>query len=290
MTGEITLADDAQTSAPPVTIAVMKFLALALISCGLASAQDAALARDYYVHGLKSRALESFIGILHEAKAAPADKAEALYYMGQIAFDENSYSTAIDDWQRLIKEYPTSKRAAELKDRLSQLKEVFAKATDASIDSLVARSYIKNGDFWADGEKTFTIDSSWLSHVDLSVSWYDRVIQEFPGTGAAEIAYQRKLFALLGWRELGRDGDVYGVKANFQQYMPQVLKTFAEYESAFPKSDHLQGFRYQIAQAYWGHKDWENTRAWLNKVIEAGSGQSSFYTETAKARLKKVEY
>ncbi len=62
------------------------------------------------------------------------------------------------------------------------------------------------------------------------------------------------MFALLGWRELGRDGEAYGLKSNFQQYMPQVLKTFAEFEAAFPKSSHLQGFRYQIAQAYWGHK------------------------------------
>ena len=269
---------------------MIKTLAMALMACGLACAQEAALARDFYVHGLKSRALESYIELLHSAKAVPADKAEALYYMGQIAFDENSYSTAIDDWQKLIKDYPTSKRAGELKDRLNQLKEVFAKETDASLESLVARSYIRNGDFWADGDKKFSIDSSWMSHVDLAVNWYDRVIQEFPGSDAAEIAYQRKMFALLGWRELGRDGEVYGLKANYQQYMPQVLKTFTEFEAAFPKSSHLQGFRYQIAQAYWGHKDWDNTRAWRTKVVEAGAGQDSFYTDTAKARLKKVEY
>jgi tetratricopeptide (TPR) repeat protein len=269
---------------------MLKALLLVLTITTAVRAQDAALARDFYVHGLKGRALESFIELLHSAKSGPVEKAEALYYMGQIAFDENSYVVAMNDWQKLIKEYPTSKRAVDLKDRLVQLREVFSKATDASIESLVARSYIRNGDFWSDGDKKFLIDSSWLSHVDLAVTWYDRVIKEFPGSDAAEIGFQRKMFALLGWREVGRDGEVYGAKGNFRQYMPAVLKTFTEFESAFPKSAHLQGFRYQIAQAYWGQKDWENTRTWLNKILEAGTGDDSFYTETAKARLKKIEY
>jgi hypothetical protein len=210
--------------------------------------------------------------------------------MGQISFDDNSYATALDDWQTLIKQYPTAARSVELKDRLSQLKEVFAKTTDAAIDSLVARSYIRNGDFWSQEDRRFTIDSSWLQHVELAVIWYDRVIKEFPNSSAAELAYQRKLFAIIGWRVAGRDGDQYGVKANFKKYMPELLETFSAFETAFPKDGDLQGFRYQIAQAYWGSKDWANTRAWLAKIIDAGGGQTSFYVETAKARLEKVEY
>jgi hypothetical protein len=80
------------------------------------------------------------------------------------------------------------------------------------------------------------------------------------------------------------------LKSNFQKYLPLVLRTFAEFEVAFPNSANLQGYRYQIAQAYWDHKDWQNTREWLNKIIAAGAGQPSFYTETAKARLNKIEY
>jgi hypothetical protein len=170
------------------------------------------------------------------------------------------------------------------------LKEVFAKETDASLESLVARSYIRNGDFWADGDKKFNIDSSWMSHVDLAVNWYDRVIQEFPGSDAAEIAYQRKMFALIGWRELGRDGEAYGFEVQLSAVHTASTENIRGIRGRFSKSSHLQGFRYQIAQAYWGPKDWDNTRAWLNKVIEAGAGQDSFYTDTAKARLKKIEY
>jgi tetratricopeptide (TPR) repeat protein len=210
--------------------------------------------------------------------------------MGQIAYDENSYSTALGDWQKLIKEYPSSSSAAELKDRLSQLQDIFTKATDASIDSLVARSYIRNGDFWFDGDRTFTIDSSWLPSVSLAISWYDRVIQEFPGSDAAKLAFERKLFALRGWKDPGRDGEKYGLKVDFQGWLPTMLKTFSDFEAAFPKSTNLQAFRYQIAQAYWLQKDWQNTREWLNKVLAAGVGQPSFYTEAAKARLAHTEY
>jgi tetratricopeptide (TPR) repeat protein len=210
--------------------------------------------------------------------------------MGQISFDEGRYSTALDDWQRLIKEYPTNKKSLEIKDRLSQLREVFAKVSDASITSAIAQSYINNGDFWSDADKKFTIDASWLPRVELALQWYDKVISEFPGSDAAEIAFQRKLFTLIGWKEIGQYGESYGLRMRFPQYMPVLLKTFGEFEAAFPNSEYLQGFRYQIAQAYWGQKDWENTRKWLNRIIEVGQGQSSFYTEAAKARLKKIEY
>ena len=109
-----------------------------------------------------------------------------------------------------------------------------------------------------------------MPNLEIAIEWYDRILKEFPKTTAAEIAYQRKLFALLGWEETGIDGRSFGLKADFNKYMPQVLETFAQYEKDFPKSSFLQGFRYQIAQAYWIHEDWAKTRKWLKKVIDAG--------------------
>ncbi len=266
-------------------------VALFTISCsGPSSAADLDLAKDYYAHGLKSRAMELFIEICHNPKTIAATKADALYYMGQISFEESNYTAAIDDWTRIVKEHPTSQRATELKDRLTQLREVFARVTDASVSSAVAQSYLRNGDFWSQSDRRFTIDVSWRPMVETAISWYDRVIAEFPRTDAAELAYQRKMFALLGWKELSQYGSSYGVKANFAKYMPMVLKTFSEFESAFPSSSYLQGFRYQIAQAYWTNRDWASSREWLNKIIERGKGQPSFYTEAAKARLTKIEF
>jgi tetratricopeptide (TPR) repeat protein len=266
-------------------------ICLLAVSCSrLGVAQDLDLAKDYYAHGLKPKALEVFIGLYRDTKAAGATKAEALYYMGQISFDEGNYSTAVDDWTRLVKDYPTAKRALELKDRLTQLREVFAKVSDASISSAVAQSYIRNGDFWSESDRKFTIDTSWMPMVEVAIGWYDRVIAEFPGSDAAELAYQRKMFALLGWKDLSQYGSTYGLRSNFAKYIPAVLKTFAEFEAAFPASPYLQAFRYQIAQSYWSQKDWTSTREWLSKIIESGKGQPSFYTEAARARLNKVEY
>jgi len=251
--------------------------------------QNIELAKEFYTHNLNDRALETFIEILHNPESSTDFKAEALYYIGQISFESGHYTTALEDWKRLIDQYPSNPKADEIKDRLSQLREVFAEVSDASITSTIAQSYIKNGDFWSKASKRFTIDSSWMSNVELAIKWYDKVIAEFPDTNASEIAYQRKLFTILGWSGSGYTSSG-GIKRDYSKYMPMLLKTFAEFEAAHPESPYLQGFRYQIAQTYWREEDWSNTRNWLNKIIENGNGQETFYTETAKARLQKVEY
>lgn len=270
-------------------IYLIPVLAMQLSCARPMEGQSVEIAKDYYVHNVKGRALESFIDVFHNSKA-PEVKAEALYYMGQIAFEDNNYSAAFSDWTKLIKDYPTSKQASEIKDRLTQMQEVMGKVTNASILSTVAGSYLRNGDFWSrNGNKIFVIDSSWLPNVELANAWYDKTIAEFPGSEAAEIAFKSKLFTILGWKEPGQYGSSYGVEADFKKYLPLLIEAFGAFEGAFPKSPYLQGFRYQIAQVYWERNDWQNTREWLNKVIQAGDGRQSFYTETAKARLNKLQ-
>ncbi len=61
------------------------------------------------------------------------------------------------------------------------------------------------------------------------------MLEEFPKTNASEIAYRRKLFTLLGWKEAGRDGESYGAFADFRKYIPQILETFTSYEKDFPE-------------------------------------------------------
>jgi tetratricopeptide (TPR) repeat protein len=253
-----------------------------------AAAQSVEVAKDYYQHSLNDRAKDILITVVH-GSSAPANKAKALYLLGQISFDEGHIKVALLDWQALVDQYPQTTEAKEISARLAQLNEIVTKVSDASITSAIARSYISNGDFWSRGDRKFLIDSSWLQEVELAVEWYDRVIKEFPGSDAAELAYERKLFALLGWKELG-DGGAYGLKSNYKKYLPQVLDTFTSFENAFPKDSSLQAFRYQIAQAYWANRDWASTKLWLQKIIDKSSGESTFYTEAAKARLQKVEY
>jgi len=41
--------------------------------------------------------------------------------------------------------------------------------------------------------------------------------------------------------------------------MPQLLKTFNQFEKEHPNASTLQAFRYQIAQAYWDNKNWNKS-------------------------------
>ena len=262
------------------------FILLAPVVVG----QSVELAKDYYQHGLNDKAKENLITTIHSSSSSPESKAKALYLLGQISFDEGHVKVALADWGTLVKEYPQTREAKEINARLAQLNEIVTKVSDANITSAVARSYLSNGDFWSRGERRFVIDGSWLSDVELASEWYDRVILEFPDSDAAELAYEKKLFALLGWKELGSDGAAYGAKNNYKKYLPQIIDTFSSLEKAFPHNSSLQAFRYQIAQTYWEHRDWANTRLWLQQIIDKSNGEHTFYTETAKARLQKVEY
>ena len=248
------------------------------------------IANDFLKHNFAEKAKEKFLNIYHDPKTTSENKAEALYLLGQISFEQGNYSVALDDWEILIKKFPNSKQTIEIAQRLSQMRDVITQDSDTSVISVVAKSYLQNGDFWSNAKNRFDIDSSWLPSVELAYYWYDKIIKEFPKSNASQIAYRRKLFTLLGWKEPGKYGDTYGIKKDFKKYIPKVISTFNEYEKKFPNSSYLQGFRYQVAQAYWMRKDWKNARTWLNKVIQHGNGESTFYTETSKERLKFLKY
>jgi len=232
--------------------------------------QSVEMANDYYQHGLNDKAKDILITNVYSSSTASATKAKALYLLGQISFEEGRIKVALTDWRALVKDYPQTPEAKEIADRLVRLNEIVSKVSNDSVTSV--------------------IDSSWLPKVELASAWYDRVIQEFPGSDAAERAYERKIFALLGYKGPRSDDEAYGLKSNYEKYLPLVLDTFGSFEAAFPKNSSLQAYRYQIAQAYWDHRDWANTRLWLQKIVDKGDGQPTFYTEAAKARLQKVEY
>jgi hypothetical protein len=63
--------------------------------------------------------------------------------------------------------------------------------------------YLSNGDFWTNKNDIFTIDSSYLEKTEFAMAWYNCVIHEFPASDAAESAYSKKLFVLIGYREPG---------------------------------------------------------------------------------------
>lgn len=268
----------------------LSIFAIALSTSLTINAASIDKAQTYSQFGLVEDAKHELIEILYGKKSAE-ERAEALYLLGSIAFEESDIAVALNTWTKLVKEYPSSPQASQVKQRLDVLQSIAGSASKEKLENAVAQAYLKNADFWSnDRSKIFTIDSSWIPKVEASLHWYDKVISEFPNSTAAKVAYQDKLKTLLGWKETGRYGSSYGVEANFNKYMPLLLETFNEFKKDFPEASTLQAFRYQIAQVYWGQKDWTNTRKWLNEIIDTAGERDSFYSATAKLRLQKVEY
>jgi hypothetical protein len=230
-----------------------------------ASVEKAAMLRR---HGLQDQAKAELIDVIFGAGGDPV-KAKAFYELGSIAFDERNIAAALDAWNQLVGRFPRSDEATLVTDRVKELAETVGEVSRVSLDNAVAQAYLRHGDFWSEGkDEIFKIDSSWIPNVEAAVRWYDRIIAEFPKSAASRLGYESKLRTLLGWKEPGQYGDSHGVKDKFDNYMPQLLSAFAAFEAEHPDASSLQGFRYQIAQAYWKHRDWAKTREWLNIVIQ----------------------
>jgi tetratricopeptide (TPR) repeat protein len=270
----------------------MKFNLLAITLFASISSHAASIdkAQTYSQFGLIEDAKHELIEVLYE-KSSAENKAEALYLLGSIAFDESNIAVALKTWTDLVKNYPSSQQPSQVIERIDVLQSIAGSTSKEKLENAVAQAYLKNADFWSDDRSNvFTIDASWIPKVEASLHWYDKVISEFPNTTAAKVAYQDKLKTLIGWKESGKYGSSYGVRKDFAQYMPMLLETFDSFKQEFPEASTLQAFRYQIAQVYWSQKDWVNTRKWLNEIISTAGDKDSFYSETAKLRLKKIEY
>lgn len=272
---------------------MMKTFALGLLFLALATttqAQSFAKAEVLLDNGLTAEAQKELIDLTFAPGNSP-DKPKALNLLASIAVDKNNLKAALDAWNRLIRLYPGSPEAAAAKTRLPLLASVLGQVSEETINDATARVFLRNADFWAkERERVFRIDSSWIPNVEAAVFWYDKVIAEQPGTNAARTAYEEKMRTLLGWKEAGQYGESHGVRSSPTTYMPQLEATFREYEKAFPQSAAMQAFRFQVAQAYWGQKNWKKTREFLNEILEKDAGANSFYKDLAERRMKKVEY
>lgn len=265
-------------------------IVLSLIIASASSAASIEKAGMLRHHGLAKEAKAELIDIIF-SKASDSSKAQAYYLLGSIAFEENNIIVALHSWRDLTKKYPNSEQAKLVTDKINELAEIVGESTKESIENAVALSYLRHGDFWSKRKsEIFTIDSSWIPNVEAAIKWYDKVISEFPNSAASRIAYQDKMRTLLGWEDAGRNGSKHGIEESFDKYMPLLLETFAAFEKEHPNASTLQAFRYQIAQVYWGGKNWAKTREWLNLVIKGPGEADSFYKDTAQRRLKKVEY
>jgi tetratricopeptide (TPR) repeat protein len=272
----------------PRTIVLATALLIAMQCMAMAeSIEKAEMLRDY---GLIAEAKTELINIIF-SNAPDTTVAAAYYDLGAIAFDEGNVSVALDTWTQLVNKFPASEQALLVKDRINALAGVMGEVSNQVAGNAVAQLYLSNADFWSkDKSSVYIIDASWIPKEDAACFWYDKVILEFPNSVASNLAYQGKLMTLIGWKEPGQYGDSYGVTGDFDKYMPQLLRTFSSYEAAFPDDPSLQAFRYQIAQIYWTHRDWDKTKEWLTLIIEKSGATDSFYRDLAERRLQKIEY
>ena len=241
-------------------------------------------------NNLANDAKREFIQVITSNKSND-QKAIAYYQLGSLSFEENNIEGALNTWKELLAKYPNSPEAQQVKDNIEELTLIVGETSKESINNAIASSYIKNGDFWSKDKKTiFTIDSSWIPAVESSIKWYDKVINEYPKSIASKVAYKKKLRTILGWKDIGKYGSSYGIREDFKKYIPILLSTFKSFEEDHPSDSSLQAFRYQIAQSYWNNKKWNETRTWLNKIIEKSNEGDNFYKDLAQRRLKKVEY
>ena len=272
------------------SIFLTSILASLLVGCGSKDKGSIEKANLFLENNLVSDAKREFIQII-TSSGSKDEEATAYYQLGTLSFEDNNIEGALNTWKKLVAEYPNSPEAEQVKDNIQELTQIVGETSKESINNAIAASYLKNGDFWSEDKKTiFTIDSSWIPKVESSIKWYDKVITEYPKSVASKVAYKKKLRTILGWKDIGQYGSKYGIRGNFQKYIPLLLSTFKSFEEDHPSDSSLQAFRYQIAQSYWNNKYWNETRKWLNEIIEKSNDDESFYKDLAQRRLKKVEY
>ena len=303
---------------------MLKQVLAVLVLAGMIEGASIEKAKMLNTHGLKDAAKQELIDVIYGASGAEA-KADAYYYLGNIAWTERKVTEAISTWNELVKKYPNSKRVVEVQQQIEGLKAVLDDTLAVVSENVTANIYLQYAEYW------------WLSYSPPHIStiglpdeiyegaglkWVDKIIAEFPGTDEAEQAYKRKLIFFLEKAKSKaddiankvrsqerlqrfREGDfsrVSGIdelkkRRNSQleairesdevkNAMSKVIALFDEFEAAFPNSTFLQRFRFGIAQFYMEKEGFGVSDQWFNKIIEEEGDGDSLYKQIAQYRLK----
>ena len=159
------------------------------------------------------------------------------------------------------------------------------------------KNYIMNGNFYSqDKPRRLGIDSSYIDKVDTAIWWYDKVLEEFPGTKEANEALREKIRTLIGWTDgYGDDREEFGLhnRRKGRKYFPLIEAAFLELEAGYPDDPYLEAFAFQIAQQYLFHvliystEDYkDDCKKWLEKTIALAEGKDTFYSHLSKLRLR----
>ena len=151
------------------------------------------------MHGLEVDAKRAFIDLLYDDEAHEEEKADALYQLGLIAFNNKDIGLATETWGLLIDEFPNTEKGRTVSAGIKYLLEdydalVLESAREEIRDreevmrDALAQSYLLNAQFWWDPPKQWGIYTSHINQFTMARDWYDKVVTEFPGTDAAKKA------------------------------------------------------------------------------------------------------
>lgn len=283
------------------TIVGVSILGLLFLNTRAGSIDKAKLLHE---HGFSDEArlhlIEMTSGPFTRFTQTEEDLAGGLHLLGEIALKGDNLAGAFAAWNSLMDRHPNSEQANSVKERIEELKFEFRKNQDDLVSSLRAQSYFANADAWIKSTEVHSpsIDTKYLSSYGAADDWFNRVIEEFPGTSHAELAYERRIELLLGRAKSYRE---YLIK-NYRPYRPapadeisipgQMVTLAAsimeDFEKSFPDSHKLQRLRYLIGQTYWIAEDPESARLWLGRVIHADLDENTFYRDMAFRRLENL--
>ncbi len=199
-------------------------VAMLMIAWSIPSYAEPSVSRGLMLkmHGLEVDAKRAFIDVLYNDEAREEDKADALYQLGLIAFNNKDIGLATETWNLLIDEFPNTEKGRTVSAGVKYLLEDFNAlvleiAEDETSDAL-AQSYLLNAQFWWDPPKQWSIYTSHINQLAMAREWYDKITTEFPGTDAAKKAMSYRFMLYKDgmesyWQQQQRSFDVIMGKA-----------------------------------------------------------------------------
>ncbi|HTF43538.1 MAG TPA: hypothetical protein VK641_06560 [Terriglobales bacterium] len=117
------------------------FLALNIGALSCAHAASIEKAKVLWTNGLLPEAKRELVELTFAADVAPADKAEALLLLGDIAIDENKSEVAIENWSKVAAQFPDQPAATIAKEKLALLDKLKPRGSTASSSASSNNSY-----------------------------------------------------------------------------------------------------------------------------------------------------
>lgn len=138
-------------------------------------------------------------GPLSTDEAHEEDKADALYQLGLIAFNNKDIGLATETWSLLIDEFPNTEKGRTVSAGIKYLLEDYdalilesakeeVRDREEVMRDALAQSYLLNAQFWWDPPKQWSIYTSHINQFTMAREWYDKVVTEFPRTDTAKKA------------------------------------------------------------------------------------------------------